>query len=164
MIRLILVALFLTLFFLVSIPVLLVEGLITLFQPSFHKRPFVFAFVTFGFRCVAFFSGVRLTVIGKDRIPKNEAVLYVGNHQSYFDIVLAYGLMPDYTGFIAKSGMLKVPVLSALMRYMNCLFLNRDDVRQGMQTILTAIDLIKEGISVCIYPEGTRNHHPDEFL
>ena len=129
MIRLVLVALFLLLFFILSIPLLLVERLISLFRPDYHKRPVVFAFVKAGFRCVAFLSGVKLTVIGKDRIPKGESVLYVGNHQSYFDIVLAYGLMPDYTGFIAKSGMLKVPVLASLMRYMNCLFLDRDPVR-----------------------------------
>ena len=164
MIRLVLVVLFLLLFFLVSIPVLIAERVVSLFKPAFRKRPFVFSFVTSGFRCVAFLSGVRLKVIGRDRIPKNEAVLYIGNHQSYFDIVITYGLMPDFTGFVAKNGMLKVPVLASLMRYMNCLFLDRDDIRQGMQTILSAIDLIQEGISVCIYPEGTRNHHPDTFL
>lgn len=164
MIRLVLVALFLLLFFLISIPVLIAERVISLFKPSYHKRPFVFFFVTAGFRCVAFLSGIRLKVIGRERIPADEAVLYIGNHQSYFDIVITYGLMPGFTGFVAKNGILKVPVLSSLMRYMNCLFLDRDDIRQGMQTILSAIDLIKEGISVCIYPEGTRNHHPDTFL
>lgn len=164
MIRVILVALFLLLFFLVSIPILIAERILSLFKPHFRKRRFVFAYVTAGFRCVAFLSGIRLTLIGKERIPQNEAVLYVGNHQSYFDIVLAYGLMPDLTGFVAKDSLLKIPVLSSLMRYVNCLFLDRDDLRQGMQTILTAIDLVKEGISVCIYPEGTRNHNPDEFL
>ena len=164
MIRLVLVVSFLALFFLISIPVLIVERVISLFRPAFHKRPFVFSLVTSAFRCVAFLSGIRLRIIGKEHLPENEAVLYIGNHQSYFDIVITYGLMPAFTGFIAKSGMLKVPVLSSLMRYMNCLFLDRDDIRQGMQTILSAIDLINEGISVCIYPEGTRNHHPDEFL
>lgn len=164
MIRLILVALFLFLFFLVSIPVLIAERVISLFKPDFRKRRFIFSYVTAGFRCVAFLSGIRLTLIGKERIPQNEAVLYVGNHQSYFDIVLAYGLMPDLTGFIAKDALLRIPVLSSLMRYVNCLFLDRNDLRQGMQTILTAIDLVKEGISICIYPEGTRNHNPDELL
>ena len=164
MIRLLLVALFLALFFLVSIPVLIAERILSLFKPGFRKRRFVFAFVRSGFRCITFLSGVRLRVTGMERIPQGEAVLYVGNHQSYFDIVLSYGLVPSFTGYIAKNGMLKVPVLASLMRYMNCLFLDRNDVRQGMQTILSAIDLVKEGISVCIYPEGTRNSHPDTFL
>ena len=164
MIRLVLVVSFLALFFLISIPVLIVERVISLFRPAFHKRPFVFSLVTSAFRCVAFLSGIRLRIIGKEHLPENEAVLYIGNHQSYFDIVLAYGLMPDLTGFIAKDALLRIPVLSSLMRYVNCLFLDRNDLRQGMQTILTAIDLVKEGISICIYPEGTRNHNPDELL
>ena len=38
-----------------------------------------------------------------------------------------------------------------------CLFLDRSDPKQGLKTILTAIDYIKRGISICIFPEGTRN-------
>jgi 1-acyl-sn-glycerol-3-phosphate acyltransferase len=40
---------------------------------------------------------------------------------------------------------------------MDCLFLDRSDIRKGMEMILTAIDKVKNGISIFIYPEGTRN-------
>ena len=43
------------------------------------------------------------------------------------------------------------------MRRLYCLFLDRSDPKQGLKTILTAIDYIKRGISICIFPEGTRN-------
>ena len=43
------------------------------------------------------------------------------------------------------------------MRYLYCLFLNRSDAREGLKTILTAIEYVKKGISICIFPEGTRN-------
>ena len=39
------------------------------------------------------------------------------------------------------------------MKYLYCLFLDRHDPKQGMKTILTAIDYIKRGISICIFPE-----------
>ncbi len=43
------------------------------------------------------------------------------------------------------------------MRYLYCLFLDRKDPRAGMKTILQAIEYIKQSVSICIFPEGTRN-------
>ena len=48
------------------------------------------------------------------------------------------------------------------MKYLHCLFLDRKDIKQGLKTILTAIEKIKSGISICIFPEGTRNKALDE--
>ena len=164
MIRVILTALFLFVYFIISLPLLLVEWLISLVAPKWRRRPVIFRSVIFALSVIRGLSGCRLTVIGKDRIPKNETVLYVGNHQSYFDIVISYSLMTRYTGFIAKKSMKVIPVLPWLMTYVNCLFLDRSDIRQGMEVILQAIDLVKGGVDVFIYPEGTRNHHPDTLL
>jgi 1-acyl-sn-glycerol-3-phosphate acyltransferase len=46
---------------------------------------------------------------------------------------------------------------------LDCLFMDRSDVKQSAQVIFEAIDKIKAGISICIYPEGTRNN-TDELL
>ena len=48
------------------------------------------------------------------------------------------------------------------MKRLYCLFLNRDDVKEGLKTILTGIEQIKNGISMCIFPEGTRGTGIDE--
>ena len=47
------------------------------------------------------------------------------------------------------------------MKNMTCLFLDRDDMRQGLKTILTAVENVKQGYSVFIMPEGTRNHNEE---
>ena len=60
--------------------------------------------------------------------------------------------------------MLKVPLLSVWMKYLHCLFLDRDNIKEGLKTILQAIEMVKSGISVCIFPEGTRNKTADTFL
>ena len=49
------------------------------------------------------------------------------------------------------------------MKYLHCLFLDRKDIKQGLKTILAAIDKIKSGISICIFPEGTRNKNADDL-
>ncbi|WP_026669693.1 lysophospholipid acyltransferase family protein [Butyrivibrio sp. AE3006] len=162
MLRLIFVGLFLFVFFILSLVMQLILWIVGKFNPMAQKTMSL-AIVSRAFKIVAFLSGVKLTVIGEENVPKDIPVLYVGNHRSYFDIVLSYARVPRITGYIAKKEIKKVPILSTWMVFMDCLFLDRDDIRQGLQVILTAIDNVKNGISMTIYPEGTRNAS-DEML
>ena len=107
-------------------------------------------------RYVLWLSGTKVTVIGKENIP-DEAALYVANHQSIFDVLVIYKDCKDLTGFVSKNSMEKVPFFNDVMRFLYCLFLDRDDIKQGLQIILKAIEYVKNGISICIFPEGTRN-------
>lgn len=112
--------------------------------------------VQWGFHVILKIAGTDITVIGKENIP-DEAALFVGNHRSYFDILILYVQCENLTGFVAKDAIEKVPSLRVWMRYLYCLFLNRSDAREGLKTILKAIEYVKKGISICIFPEGTRN-------
>ena len=162
MIRLVIVALTIVLFLILSIPVLIIEWIIGKFNP--RARDISSLRIIQGvFRLIFWETGSHLTVIGEENIPKDETVLYVGNHRSYFDVVTAYSRCPDLTGFVAKDNLEKIPLLSNWMRRLYCLFLNRSDIRQGLKTILKGVEQMKAGISMCIYPEGTRNHQ-DELL
>lgn len=108
-------------------------------------------------------AGAETTYIGEENVPKDEAVLYVANHRSMVDVVLTYSRCPGLTGFVAKSGVNKVPALRAWMKRLHCEFLDRDDIKQGMKVILSAIDKVKNGISIFIFPEGTRNRDQDDL-
>lgn len=163
MLRLILIALFLFSFLILSIPVLLVEWILGKSHPA-AKDKSCKAIVDWGFRCVIFLAGTRVIVRGKENIPTDTAVLYVGNHRSYFDIVLTLNHFPGITGYVAKVEMLRYPLLNLWMKNIHCLFLDRSDIKKGMKTILEGIEDVKSGISLCIFPEGTRNKTPDTFL
>lgn len=155
MIRLILVATFLILYLLVSYILFFVEWIIG----KIDKRAKDYSslrIVQWGFRVILRLSGVKVTVKGKENIP-DEAVLFVGNHRSYFDILILYVQCKRLTGFVAKDSMEEIPSLRVWMRYLYCLFLDRKDPRAGMKTILQAIEYVKQGVSICIFPEGTRN-------
>jgi 1-acyl-sn-glycerol-3-phosphate acyltransferase len=115
------------------------------------------AIVSWAFNVILFLGGIKRIVIGEDNVPKDEAVLYVSNHRSIFDIVVTYPRVPRRTGYIAKQESMKLPVISFWMVYLDCLFLDRSDIRKGLEMVLTAIDKVKNGISIFIYPEGTRN-------
>ncbi len=155
MIRFILGATFLILFLIVSYPLFLVEWVIGKINKT-AKDYSSLRIVQWAFGVILKIAGVKTTVIGKENIPE-EAALFVGNHRSYFDILLLYVQCEKLTGFVSKNALEKVPSLRVWMRYLYCLFLNREDPREGLKTILKAIEQVKEGISIVIFPEGTRN-------
>ena len=154
MIRFILVVIFLIWYGIFSLIALPVEWLIGKISKKAKDRSSL-KIVQGAFKIVRFLSGAKTTVIGLDRIPKDESVLFVGNHQSYFDIIISYSYMPNLTGYVAKKEIEKVPLLRTWMRYLYCLFLDRNDIREGMKTIVKGIEYINNGVSIAIFPEGT---------
>lgn len=102
-------------------------------------------------------AGVTVEVRGYENIPQDRPVLYVGNHRSYFDILVGYTTVPGLMGFVAKKEMEKIPLLSKWMLNVNCLFLDRNNIKEGLKTILAGIEKVRRGVSVWIFPEGTRN-------
>lgn len=155
MIRITFVFLFLILFLVLGIPVLGIEWLIGRFSKNTMDYS-TLRIVQWGFNTILKITGVEITVIGEENVP-DEPVLFIGNHRSYFDILITYARCKRLTGYIAKKEMLSIPLLSTWMKRLYCLFLDRSNPKEGLKTILQAIDYIKHGISICIFPEGTRN-------
>lgn len=163
MIRFFFVIVFIILFLVFSLPLLLIEELIGGAHPAL-KDKISQKTIQWAFGFCLKISGVRADYIGTDNIPKEGAFLYVANHKSYFDIPLTYVQFPRPTGYVAKIEMQKYPLLSDWMRNIHCLFLDRENVKEGMKMILKGIEEIRAGISICIFPEGTRCDDPDNFL
>ena len=162
MIRFILVCIVVIGYLILSIPLLIVEWIIGKFSPL--KKDFSsLRIIQTVFRFILWITGVKITVLGDENVPKDTPVLYIGNHRSYFDILLTYVRCPIRTGYVAKKEMEKWPLLSNWMRYLHCLFLDRNDIKQGLKTILDAVEKVKSGISICIFPEGTRSKNENEL-
>ncbi len=162
MFRFILVCIIVVGFLILSIPILLAEWVIGKCNKR-AKDISSLRIVQAVFRCVLKITGSDIQFIGHENVPNDTAVLYIGNHRSFFDILLTYVMCPDLTGYVAKKEMEPIPLLSNWMKYLHCLFLDRKDIKAGMKTILTAIDKAKNGISICIFPEGTRNKNESEL-
>lgn len=155
MLRFICLVIFLISFLILSIPAFLVEWVIGKFNRNTRDYSSL-RIVQWAFRVMLKMTGVTTTVIGEENIP-DEPVLFIGNHRSFFDILLTYSRCKRLTGYVAKKEMEHIPLLSTWMKYVYCLFLDRVNPKEGLKTILKAIDYIKNGISICIFPEGTRN-------
>ena len=135
MIRFLLVCITVIGFLILSIPILIVEWIIGKFNP-YKKDISSLHLIQSVFRFILWLTGVEVTVIGEELVPTDEAVLYIGNHRSFFDILLTYTRCPRLTGYIAKAEMEKIPLLSNWMHYLHCLFLDRKDIKKGLKTIL----------------------------
>lgn len=110
-----------------------------------------------------FICGAKRTVIGLDKVPEGEAVLFVGNHRSFFDILCCHNTIKQPVGFMAKDSILKVPILPWYMRDIGCTFLDRSDLKKGLETIMQSADIVASGHSMMVFPEGHRNDG-DELL
>lgn len=101
-------------------------------------------------------TGTSVQVEGLEHIPP-EPVVFVSNHQGNFDIPLFLGYIEKPKAFIAKIELLKMPLVSTWMKHLRCIFIDRNDARQSLKAIHTGVELLKDGHSLVIFPEGTRS-------
>ncbi len=99
----------------------------------------------------------HVEVTGNENLPKDGAVLFVGNHQSIMDIPLIMGYADKQTSFMAKIELLKVPLISGWMQSMHCTFISRSDRKQSIQAMEESVQKLRDGYSQVIFPEGTRS-------
>jgi len=146
-----------------SIPFLLVGYIVGLFNLEAREKYAVWC-MHLAFKCWLWAAGTRVHLEGMDNIPKDEAALYIGNHRGFFDVLVSYVYVPGRTCYIAKKEFKKVPLLSWWMMLLNDLFIDRNDIKQGLKIILQAIEFVKRGMNICIFPEGTRNKTDEDML
>lgn len=101
-------------------------------------------------------TGSKVTVRGLENVPSGP-VVFMGNHLGIFDVMLLLGQIDKPIAFIAKKELAKIPIISSLMGHVGCLYLDRQDVRQAARTFSQAIRQIRQGLSMVIFPEGTRS-------
>lgn len=161
--RLALTAIVLVLVLLIGIIVHVITWAVGKFNPDLSLR-MRSSYIRFGTKTVWLIAAGKTTVIGREKIPTDRPVLFVGNHRSMLDVVICLSVIPFPVGFISKIELEKIPLLRMQMRDINCLFLDRKDDRKALKVILRAIELVKGGQSMFIFPEGTRSKEEGVFL
>lgn len=106
-----------------------------------------------------FFTRSKVTVNGREKLPKDKRFVYVANHISRFDpMVIMYKMAKYRVAFISKSGNFRIPFFGKIIRKLCFLEINRDDPRLAISTIEDAVTILKTGdASIGYYPEGTRS-------
>jgi len=107
-------------------------------------------------RMLAFFSGVRVKVSGLDNIPKDSAMILAANHQGAADILLVLACLPVRFRFAIKKELFNIPVFGWYLKWAGYFSVDRKVLLSAYRTVETIIEIIKDGESVLIFPEGTR--------
>ncbi len=86
----------------------------------------------------------------------NEPVVVISNHQSFVDIPLLLGYLPKNIGFVAKKEIRNWLIFNLWMDRAQCVFLDRKNPKKALASMKEAMQFVKGGKSVAIFPEGTR--------
>lgn len=163
MIRTIFLYSYVVVLLILSLPILLVEWIIGKFNPHAKDVSCLWIARTLVLNPVLFFMGAKITAYGVENIPSDRPVVYMANHRGMMDCLLLYRYFKGVCGFVSKAEVKKIPLVNLWMNNLNCLYVDRDDIRDGLKMILAGIEKLKNGISICIMPEGTRSK-TDELL
>ena len=106
---------------------------------------------------ILFILGVRLTVYGRELLDKKASYIFVTNHQSYVDIPVLMKAIPNTIRFVYKKQLSKIPIFGWGMYLSGYIPIDRENVRTAITSLKKAAKKIKNGISVVIFPEGTRS-------
>ncbi len=105
-----------------------------------------------------FFCGIRVKTIGRDKLEGKERCVFIGNHQSYFDIPVLYAGLPYSLSFIAKKELFFIPFFGWGIAAIGHIWIDRENARAARSSITRAIAMLKrKNISLVLFPEGTRS-------
>ena len=108
-------------------------------------------------RLLLFCAGARIEYRGLENIISGRPVVFASNHLSWIDIWVLAPVLPLDTKFIAKASLFKLPFLGWSMRRGGFIPIDRGRTREAIGSLRRAIDKIRGGVPVIIFPEGTRS-------
>jgi 1-acyl-sn-glycerol-3-phosphate acyltransferase len=104
-------------------------------------------------RGIILLCGIKVEMEGLENIADLSSYILVANHQSFFDIFALAAYLPGEPRFVAKKELLKIPLIGYAMLHSGHVIIDRES---GGKAIRKAIEVIKEGFTVCVFAEGHR--------
>jgi 1-acyl-sn-glycerol-3-phosphate acyltransferase len=108
-------------------------------------------------RGILFVSRIRVSVQGLAHVDPLRSYIYMSNHQSNFDIPVLLAHLPVQFRWLAKAELFKIPIFSRAMRGAGYVRIDRFNREAAIESIKEAAAKMKNGVSVMIFPEGTRS-------
>ena len=101
-------------------------------------------------------SNAQLEVIDNHEVDYTKPHIFVMNHQSHMDIPAAFMALPTNIGFVAKKELESVPLFGRVMREAGMIFVDRSDPQKAIASLKRGGELIRSGVNIFAFPEGTR--------
>lgn len=101
---------------------------------------------------------IPVHVHGLENIKKGQSYVIAPNHQSYWDAFLIYGFIGIKFKWMMKKELGRIPFVGWACYMAGCIFIDRSSRASSMESIRKAESKLKNGMSVVIFPEGTRTY------
>lgn len=102
-------------------------------------------------------AGIEMVVKGEEHLWSKRPAVFIFNHQSSADLFIVSKLIrKDATG-IAKKELKNMPIIGQLMAASGVIFIDRKNREKAIEAMKPAVDALKGGTSIIIFPEGTRS-------
>ncbi|MFB3886414.1 MAG: lysophospholipid acyltransferase family protein [Thermodesulfobacteriota bacterium] len=108
-------------------------------------------------RVIVWASGVRVKTEGLEHVQDKGPYLFMSNHQGAYDIFALEGYLPFHFKWLAKKELFFIPVLGWAMAAAGYISIDREGTRETVRAMNEAARKIQEGMSVVIFPEGSRS-------
>lgn len=102
-------------------------------------------------------AGTKVDVNGLENIDFKKSYVFAGNHQSHIDVVAVFSILPLTVRYIAKKELFRIPFFGWAMAASGTIKVDRSNREKALKSIERAGELIKKGVSVILFPEGTRS-------
>lgn len=102
-------------------------------------------------------AGIKLAVKGEEHLWTHRPAVFILNHQSSADLLIAAKLVRKDARGIAKKELQKTPIIGQLLMASGTIFLDRQDRGKSIEALAPAVEALKNGTSIIIFPEGTRS-------
>lgn len=108
-------------------------------------------------KCLLRAAGIRVEADLSALDPRGTYV-FMANHQSHMDILILFATLSGYNfRFLAKESLFAIPVFGQALRRMGHVAIDRANRRKAMESIQEAVELVSRGVSLLVFPEGTRS-------
>jgi 1-acyl-sn-glycerol-3-phosphate acyltransferase len=107
-------------------------------------------------RCLLAASGVRVQTHYAAELQPGASYVFLSNHQSLFDIPALLATCPGQVRFMAKRSLFRIPIFGWALAAGGFIPIDRGDRRTARQSFATATARLRGGVSILLFPEGTR--------
>lgn len=108
-------------------------------------------------KSILFAGRIRVSVIGYSNIDPDRSYIYMSNHQSNFDIPVLLAYLNVQFRWLAKAELFKIPIFGYSMKRAGYISIDRSNRKSAFKSLKEAAKKIRNGVSVLIFPEGTRS-------
>ncbi len=108
-------------------------------------------------RVALFVCGVKVRVEGLEHVKGEGPYVFMSNHQGSFDIFSLMAHLPFQFKWLAKKEIFSIPVLGWAMAAAGYISIDREGTRETLEAMNKAARKIHDGMSVVVFPEGSRS-------